>query len=82
MNIENKLFKIRTSILNMSLDKWSKLRKIYGVDTDGEYESTIITSPRYFLDNIGLTSTACAELNNDEKKFIEILYTIYRAKKS
>lgn len=65
-------FKIRRCILNMPGEMWVSFNCL----SDGE--DSIITTPRAFLEKVGLSSGLSAKFNESEKEFFTLLYELKR----
>jgi hypothetical protein len=64
---------IRRKVLNMPMEMWDKLDKIY----PGE---SFETSAEEFLEKIGLPGALSAYWNDEERRFFEDIYVIENAR--
>ena len=65
-------YKVRKEVLNMSIELWDNF------DCLAEGGDSIITTPRAFLEKVGLAGGLSAKFNDQEREFFDSLYELRR----
>ena len=69
----DKAFNVRRKVLNMSREMWDFFHAL------SEGDETIITTPRAFLNKVGLAGGFSGKFNDDEREFFDLLYDLSRS---
>jgi hypothetical protein len=68
-------YRIRREVLDMTIEEWGKLDKL-------NKSEVINISPEWFLDHVGLPGGASAKFDEEERKFFDEIYSLWREREN